>query len=186
MSTRAEHRDEATKRIARHLLRTGLAQTSLRQLAAAADVSDRMLLYYFSNKNDVLTSALHRVAAEMAEKLNASLPAHEKHAPAELLRRGAALTEARSFKPYMRISLEIAASAARGEEPYAGVSSEIIAGFLVWIEARLSAPDAKQRRREATMILAVIDGLSVMSSGVKPREAEGAVASFAALLERAE
>jgi AcrR family transcriptional regulator len=45
MSTRDEQRDKVVERLAGHLLEHGLARTSLRQLAAAAGVSDRMLLY---------------------------------------------------------------------------------------------------------------------------------------------
>ena len=46
MTTREEQRQLVIERLSRHLLDVGLAQASLRQLAAAAGVSDRMLLYY--------------------------------------------------------------------------------------------------------------------------------------------
>ncbi|MFY8208820.1 MAG: TetR/AcrR family transcriptional regulator, partial [Caulobacter sp.] len=49
MNVRDEQRARVIAVLADHLLATGLSQASLRQLAAAAGVSDRMLLYYFAD-----------------------------------------------------------------------------------------------------------------------------------------
>ena len=58
MTVRETQRAEATEAIADHLLKEGLARTGVRQLAAAAGISDRMLLYYFKNKDEVMLSEL--------------------------------------------------------------------------------------------------------------------------------
>jgi AcrR family transcriptional regulator len=57
MTVRAVQRQVVTERLAGHLLATGLARTSVRQMAAAAGVSDRMLLYYFKDKAEVIAAA---------------------------------------------------------------------------------------------------------------------------------
>jgi len=54
MAVRAVQRQVVTERLAGHLLASGLSRTSVRQLAAAAQVSDRMLLYYFRDKAEAL------------------------------------------------------------------------------------------------------------------------------------
>ena len=59
MSPRDEQRERVIGALTGHLLRTGLSQSSLRQLAAAAEVSDRMLLYYFVDKAEVLAILPH-------------------------------------------------------------------------------------------------------------------------------
>ncbi|NCU12087.1 MAG: TetR/AcrR family transcriptional regulator, partial [Sphingomonadaceae bacterium] len=74
MSVRDEQREAVVERLAAHLLETGLSRTSLRQLAAAAGVSDRMLLYYFADKAEVLSAVLARVAGELAMRLTKAIP----------------------------------------------------------------------------------------------------------------
>ena len=65
MGIRDEQRERVVERLSGHLLATGLAQVSLRQLATAAGVSDRMLLYYFDDKAEVLSASLQRIAGQM-------------------------------------------------------------------------------------------------------------------------
>lgn len=45
--------------IADHLLAAGLKDASLRHLAAAIGASDRMLLHYFVDKDELMTAAHH-------------------------------------------------------------------------------------------------------------------------------
>ncbi|NJN97376.1 MAG: TetR/AcrR family transcriptional regulator [Anaerolineales bacterium] len=52
-------------KIADHLLACGMKDSSLRQLAAAIGTSDRMLLHYFLDKEELMTAALNLVAARM-------------------------------------------------------------------------------------------------------------------------
>ena len=182
MNKRIEQREQCVERLTAYVLKAGLAETSLRQLANAAGVSDRMLLYYFENKEDVMTAVLRRVALDLAVRLNDAMPESERLAPAALLEKGAALTRGRALQPYMRVSTEIAALAGRGEQPYASVASEIMGGFLAWVENRLSTEDKRQRKAEAAMLLAFIDGLAVISVGTKKAELDSAVKEMAAAL----
>ena len=76
--SRDEQRTKAIHQLAAHLLKTGLAETSLRQLAAAANVSDRMLLYYFENKTDALASALEYIAGDLTHLLQDIVPPETK------------------------------------------------------------------------------------------------------------
>ena len=69
MSIRHAQREAVIERLAGHMLEHGLAAISLRQLAAAAGVSDRMLLYYFADKAEVLSVTLTRIAKMMADAL---------------------------------------------------------------------------------------------------------------------
>ncbi|MEI6159755.1 MAG: TetR family transcriptional regulator [Roseococcus sp.] len=70
MSIREERRSAALARMADHLLREGLAGASLRALAKAAGTSDRMLLYYFADKDELLGATLAHIAAELAALLD--------------------------------------------------------------------------------------------------------------------
>lgn len=170
MNIRTDKREQAIKSLAKYILKVGLSNTSLRQLADAAGVSDRMLLYYFENKSEILTEVLLHISAELASHLNASIPETEKLTPAKLLELGARLTSSPELQPYMHVSIEIAAAAGRGEEPYASVAKQMINGFLSWTEARLNTEDEVKRKVQAAMILAVVDGLSILSLGIGASE----------------
>ena len=149
-------------RLADHLLRTGLAQSSLRQLAAAAGVSDRMLVYYFSNKSEALAAAMARVAGQLAGQLAGAMPEGARLEPGELIARAALLTTGKAMRPYMRLWIEVVAAAARGEPPFVEIAHQIATGFLKWIEARLAPGEAEGREATAAAILAMIDGLALL------------------------
>lgn len=159
MIVRDEQRERVIGLLASHLLETGLAKTSLRQLATAAAVSDRMLLYYFADKTEILASTTERVAGELALKLAEAIPGDACLPPIDLLTRATALIMQASMRPYMRLWVEIAAAAARQEAPFVDIARQIMAGFMGWLESRLEVDDDVDREAVAAMILAAVDGL---------------------------
>ena len=74
MNIRAKRRDDAVEHMADHLLSEGLSAATLRPLAAAAGTSDRMLLYYFADKEEILSATLRRVAERMLLQLDEAIP----------------------------------------------------------------------------------------------------------------
>ncbi|MEM9706612.1 MAG: TetR/AcrR family transcriptional regulator [Pseudomonadota bacterium] len=163
MSRKSDQRAQATKALASHILENGLAQTSLRQLAAAAGVSDRMLLYYFEDKTEALTAALGAIAAEMTAALATVIPEGEKLSAGELFEKLSALTMSAKFKPYMRISMEMIAASNDESAPYGAISNSIATGFLHWIAGNLVSDAGSDTNGDAAAILALLDGLIVLS-----------------------
>ena len=138
------------------------ARTSLRQLAAAAGVSDRKLLYYFADKAEVLSAVMARVAGELALRLADAIPDGAPLRPAELVRRAAAFTTGPDMRRFMRLWVEVVAAAAKGEAPFAAIAAQVMAGFRLWIDARLDLPAGADREGTAAAIIAVIDGLALV------------------------
>ncbi len=164
MTKREIQREQALKKIATHILRTGLAQTSVRQLADAAGVSDRMLLYYFTDKTDLLAAALERIAVDLSGHLAKALPENDKLAPGDFAEKATALIRTKPVRRFLRLWIDIAAASGRGEEPYAAVAKQIALGFHLWIETRLDIKDAARRRSTAAMILVLIDGMALLEA----------------------
>lgn len=162
MSIRDEQREVVIERLAGHLLAHGLARTSLRQLAQAAGVSDRMLLYYFADKAEVLAAVMARVAGELSLRLAEAIPDGAPLKPAELVRRAAAFTTGPEMRRFMRLWVEVVAAAARGEAPFPAIVTQVMAGFRMWVDARLDLPDGADREGTAAAIIAVIDGLALV------------------------
>ncbi|MDF8332345.1 TetR/AcrR family transcriptional regulator [Novosphingobium cyanobacteriorum] len=163
MAPNPEKREALEARLAAHVLAHGLGQTSLRQLAAAAGTSDRMLLYYYADKAALLGAVLTRLAADMANGLAAALPAGDRLPAADLLARVGALAAQPGFRPYMSLWAEIAAEAGRGAQPFAMIATTIAGGFVYWVDERLAEPDPVRRRDLAALLIAVIDGAALLA-----------------------
>ena len=92
-------RTKIIKRLSGHFRRTGLSQISLRQLAAAGGISDRMLLYYFADKAEVLAATMAQIAAEIAAQLDAALPIGAPMSPEDFIGAATQLTTGVKVRP---------------------------------------------------------------------------------------
>ncbi len=141
MVTRETRRAAAIERMADHVLAHGLAGASLRPLAAAAGTSDRMLLYYFADKEELLAATLGAVASRLTAMLDAALPAGARLPYGALLAAVWTAVGSPALRPYMRLWLELAAAAASGLQPHRGVAAAIMDGFVDWAGSHLDDPD---------------------------------------------
>lgn len=180
MSIRDEQRERVITALAAHLLATGLAQTSLRPLAKAAGVSDRMLLYYFRDKADLLACVIGRIADGFAHGLDAALPPTPMP-PEQLLVVASRLVRSPDMQPSMRLWLDIAAAAARQEPPFPAIAARILDQFMAWLEARIDRPEGPQRRQQAALLLAVIDGLALFDMAGGSEQAQAAEQAIATM-----
>jgi AcrR family transcriptional regulator len=137
MGIRNKRRNDAVERMADHLLSEGLGAATLRPLAAAAGISDRMLLYYFTDKDEILSATLDRVAQRMLAQLDEAVPAGKPRPFRILMAEVGAVLASDSIKPFMRLWLDLASGAARGLQPHLHVAGEIADGFLAWVTSRL-------------------------------------------------
>lgn len=168
MVSREEQRARVEVALAAHLLDHGLAQTSLRELARAAAVSDRMLLYYFTDKAEVLgcRRAANRRGPcraywrsgrrrrEGSRRLPSSNgPGHSSRAPKSAL--------------YATMGSDDCSGGPR-RNPFPRHRRNVLAGFLSWVEAHLAIDEAADRQAVAAMIVAAVDGLAIIDIGRGP------------------
>lgn len=159
----AARREALLDRLADHVLAEGLQGLSLRPLAKAVGTSDRMLLYYFADKAELVAAVLERIAARLTARLAAGptpAPMPRVSLQAEL----AAMLFTDEMWPYMRIWLEVASLAGRGEPLFRQLGEAIGRGFLAWGTAWLDCPDETERAAEAARLMATIEGLLVLKS----------------------
>ena len=163
MTKPLDRRSEILERIADHILEHGLIASSLRPLAKAAQTSDRMLLYYFRDKAEIMAGALEVVAARMVTLMNA----HAAPAPLPydmLMPQLLAALGDDAFWPYMCVWLEIASRAARGDPFYLGVGEAIGRGFVAWGAAQISVVDEADREALAARLLVTVEGMVLLKS----------------------
>ncbi len=69
MAKKAAKRAEIIAKLAVHFLSSGLDDTGLRRLAEVAGTSDRMLLYYFENKDELVLCVLDHIGAGLSVEM---------------------------------------------------------------------------------------------------------------------
>lgn len=123
--------------MAAHVRHVGLAGASLRPLARAAGTSDRMLIYHFGSKAQLLAALLDRLASEMLGAMNAILPETPAQSEAALAAEIIALFRTPTFLPYRRIWFDILSAATGDDKAHRDIARRILAGQVDWISARL-------------------------------------------------
>jgi len=162
MTQASDRRNQLIDRLADHVLANGIAGSSLRPLAHAAGTSDRMLLYYFKDKDEIIAASVERLAARMTRLLE---QATGTKLPVETLRSrilGVVMDD--SLWPYMQLWLEIAALASRGDQLARRVGGQMARGFLAWGEAQLDSPAPDRHRADAALLLSMIEGMILLKS----------------------
>jgi AcrR family transcriptional regulator len=153
----AQKRAEIVLAVAGHLLREGFANSGIRALADSAGISDRMLMYYFETKEELIASALTLMAESMSAGLDALLPRRPVAATTivDVMVQAAAREDQ---KAVLRLWFEIIGLAIRGQEPYRSTVNRILAQWELWISDRLR-PGQKE---QAATVLAQIEGLLML------------------------
>ncbi|MEX2333728.1 MAG: TetR/AcrR family transcriptional regulator, partial [Pseudohongiella sp.] len=160
MSKKDIRRTEIIAILAGHFLSSGLADTGLRRLAELTGTSDRMLLYYFDNKDELVSAVLAHVGAELAQTLN-DVAGPGPLSPAQALEMLWRTARQGEFADHLRLFLDISSLANRGNEPYRTIATQLTGGWIAWMSAMLDYPE-HDREALAALILATVDGQVVL------------------------
>ena len=180
MTIRDERREAAIERMADYILSEGLGAATLRPLAAAAGASDRMLLYYFADKDELLTATLDRIATRMMVQLDGAIPVEPRRPFPVLLEQVWAALASESLQSYMPLWLDLASGAARGLQPHRDLAGEIADGFLAWVTIRLQPESNGEPSLLAPLFLASIEGMYLLKAIGRGTIADSALIELAA------
>ncbi len=151
-------RDLLAERATDYALEHGLIGLSLRPLAADLGTSDRMLLYHFADKDDLVATIL-RVSNDRSVAALEALPTGDDLADG-VRRLWQALRQGR-LEQCQRLYVEAAALGLFGKEPYASVVKEAndrwMAALARHLEAAGCRPEASTRT--ANLVESVMVGL---------------------------
>ena len=144
-------RDELAEAATDYVLEHGIIELSLRPLAAAIGTSDRMLLYHFRDKDDLVATVL-RVSNDRSVAQVHAMPA-PRHVRGAVLGLWSAYTTGQ-LERCQRLYVEAAALGLLGREPYLSV---VRASNERWVEALVDhfvrAGAARPRARRAVALL---------------------------------
>ena len=166
-----------------YLLKLGVANLSLRPLAAALGTSARILLFHFKSKEGLLADVLEELNAQLLAsfgQLAAAAPSRGAETPLERFWHWATRKE---NIPHLRLLYELQIIAAQNPAEYGRFWKKI---SLDWQSSALGATSAEFRSESlATLCIAVFDGLflELVSTGDRARLTR-ALEHFVAMAKR--
>jgi AcrR family transcriptional regulator len=139
----------------RHALDAGIADLSLRQLAAEIGTSHRMLLYHFGSREGLLVAVTQAVEEQQRAALLGP-----GGAPQDARRSWEHLSDPRMW-PQERLFFELYAYALRGRPGTEGFLDGIVESWVAPVAAALVEAGADERtaRADARLAVAVVRGL---------------------------
>ncbi len=187
---RVDH-DGRRRQIADALLRTaarrGLHAAGMREVAAEAGVSLRLVQYYFGTKEELMLAAMQRLAAQFAERAMARIgqagsPANPRDIIAAILTEGLPADDERRaftvlYTAYFALSLTEPALAIAPLVKNSGAVIDVVAAQLRAAQAAGDAPACLDPDTEAVSLLAMSAGLgtSVLSGQSSPTQAQAVI-----------
>lgn len=151
--------------------RVGFGCLSFGRVAKELGTSDRMVVYYFPSKADLITE----VAAQMGSQLQALLDTafgSEPQPVDSLMSRAWPILTAPDADPVFAAYLEIVGLAAAGQEPYTTLAPRLIDAWVQWLAPRVAAPDPTDREGVALAAIAQLDGLLLIRHARGPEAAD--------------
>jgi AcrR family transcriptional regulator len=156
-------RDVMLQAMAAFVLEHGLNSASLRPLAKAAGTSDRMLIYHFGSKDQLIGELLLFLAADVAEKLDQYLPPRRAASVRDCVTEIVALLRKDPIRSHVRVWFDIVATANHGNASFEHIGGKIIDGYADWLEQRLPA-DTPDMAGTVALVLTLIEGTMVMDA----------------------
>ena len=182
-STRDRLLDAAIGYVSEH----GVADVSLRQLAADIGTNHRMLIYHFGSKEGLLVEVV-RAVEERERALLASFPVDSSMGSADAMRRMWKHISDPAVWPNERLFFEVYGQALQGRSPEVSVLDGIVDAWLEPIAEmrRAQGVPARTARAQARLDLAVTRGLLLDLLATQDRAAvDKAMARYIAMCEAA-
>ncbi|MFN2100267.1 TetR/AcrR family transcriptional regulator [Altererythrobacter sp. MF3-039] len=149
--------------LAAHVLEHGMEHASLRPLAKAAGTSDRMLIYHFGSKEQLVDDVLDYIAETYAKLLDAAFAAKPAKSREEVLARVLDSTGDDAMKPFLALWWQIVAGCARGNAGYLSAAQSVMDTLLAWLERQMPADDPDPASG-ARYLLTLIEGTQMLEA----------------------
>jgi AcrR family transcriptional regulator len=150
----------------------GLSQVTFGRVAKHLGINDRIVVYYFPTKDELVSEVLLSLGLQLQQTLAAAFtaPAADHLAMA----RAAWPVLARpGSDPVLALFFEANGLAAAGRAPYRTVVPQLVEAWVAWAAELLDGPPSR-RRAEAEAAIALLDGLLLLRQLAGPGAARRA------------
>ena len=139
-------------------LTEGVSAISFGRVAKQLGISDRMVVYYFPNKTDLINSVVFEIGLRLQTMLESAFGPEPLEAT-ELMRRAWPVLSTDAVMPMFDGFFEIIGLASVGKSPYSDLAPLLLNGWIEWLVPRVVASDEVQQRAIAASVVAQLDGL---------------------------
>lgn len=138
----------------------GLSRLTYGRVARHLGISDRIVVYYFPTKGDLVGEVLVSLGERLQETLAPAFasPVRDHR---ELVRAAWPVLARPAADPVFALFFEANGLAASGQEPYRTLVPQLVDAWLGWAAALVEGTPA-HRRSEAAAAIALIDGLLLL------------------------
>lgn len=181
-----QYRHAIAERAAAYLLERGRIDVSLRELAAAVDVSPRMLVHHFGSREELVSRALREARSRQRADFEARLTPQPGRTYADVLSDAWRWFTSDEAQPYMRLFGQLYALAGAPGSPHAEFLRDSVLDWLPTLEAGFAADGvgADAARELATLTVGVIRALLQDAGATGDQERVSAAFDRYALLVR--
>ena len=157
----------------------GLSQLTFGRVAKRLGISDRVVVYYFPTKDDLIGEVLYVMGTELQATLapTFSSPAADH---LDLLRSAWPILARPEADPVFALFFEGAGLAATGLEPYHSLIPKLVDAWIEWAAEFVRGTPAR-RRAEAEAAVAILDGLLLLRQIAGPAAANRAAKTLGVL-----
>ncbi len=152
------------------VLEDGIGQLTFGRLAARLGINDRTIVYYFPNKDALITEALMALGGQLQAGLEASFtePSPDHRA---LVLTAWPLLARDEMDPVFAVMFELNGLAMAGREPFATLAPQLAQAFVVWLEPFIEG-DPEHRVAEARAAVVLVDALFLARRLLGPEVAD--------------
>jgi AcrR family transcriptional regulator len=154
----------------------GLSQLTFGRLARRLGISDRIIVYYFPSKDDLISEVVVAMGMRLQETLAAAFttPASDHR---ELMAAAWPAVATPENDRVFALFFEANGLAAVGRDPYRELVPTLVQVWIDWASEFIEGTP-EQRRREAETAVALLDGLLLLRQLAGPEAGERAAATM--------
>ena len=138
----------------------GLSQLTFGRLAKRLGISDRIVVYYFPTKNDLVSEVIVAMGLQLQATLAVAF-AQPSADYLDLLAKAWPVVATPEADPVFALFFEANGLATTGREPYASLVPTLVQMWIDWVAAFIDGTP-EQRQGEAETAIAMIDGLLLL------------------------
>lgn len=150
----------------------GLSRLTYGRVATRLGISDRIVVYYFPSKDDLVGDVLTALGAQLQQTLAPAFTAPAAD-HVELARAAWPLLATPAADPVFALFFEANGLATAGRTPYDWAVPQLVEAWIAWA-AQLIEGSPEVRRAEAETTIAVLDGLLLLRQLAGPEPASRA------------